>query len=406
METLDRTQETTSIPQWLKDEVDHYDRRIGNCNPYPFRHPDDLSGYICLHQNDYLRLSTRPEVLSAKEEAMRRYGNSFLASTLFTGGEGADEHDRFRSLLAGAMGAEDVILTTSGWTANVGLVEALARPGTPVYIDRKAHASIWDGAKLSAGRPVMVGHNDPVSLDRRIRRDGPGIICIDSVYSTSGTVSHLPSYVEIAERTGSVLVVDEAHGFGMFGEGGGGIAELQGVSDRIHFRTMSFSKALGGHGGCIATSRHLAWFLTHRARPMVFSSAALPCDSAAHRAGLEILRAEPQLAARCQEMAAVLRQEMEMRDISTGGSASQIVSYKAHSDAHSCELYGELRARGVLCAIFLEPAVPVGAGLLRFSVHAHCTREDMVHTAAALRESIDAIELRNGGRYSQTLRAA
>jgi len=406
METRNQTQETTPIPHWLKEEVDHIDQRIGNCNPYPFQHPESLSGYICLHQNDYLRLSTRPEVLVAKEEAMRRFGNSFLASTIFTGGEGSDEHDKFRSLLAGSMGAEDVILTTSGWVANVGLIEALARPGTPVYIDRKAHASIWDGARLSAGRPIMVGHNDPVSLDRRIRREGPGVICIDSVYSTTGAVSHLPSYVEIAERTGSVLVVDEAHGFGMFGEGGGGLAELQGVADRIHFRTMSFSKALGGHGGCIATSHHLAWFLTHRARPIVFSSSALPCDSAAHRVGLEILRAEPQLAARCQEMAAVLRQEMEIRGIPTGGSASQIVSYSARSDAHSCALYGELRARGVLCAIFLEPAVPVGSGLLRFSVHAHCTREEMVHTAAALRESLDAIDQRHGDHFAESLRAA
>lgn len=396
METRDSRFDPCNLPAWLKDEVEHMDRRINNCNPYPFQHPEDLSSYVCLHQNDYLRLSSRPEVLAEKEATMRRLGNSYLAATIFAGGEGADEHDRFRALVARTMGCEDVILTTSGWTANVGLIEAIALRGAPVYIDRKAHASIWDGARLSAGRPIMVGHNDPVSLERRIRREGPGVICIDSVYSTTGAVSHLPSYCDIAERTGSILVVDEAHGFGLFGANGGGIAELQGVSDRIHFRTVSFSKALGGHGGCVATTKHLAWFLTHRARPLVFSSAVLPCDSAAHRKALEILRAEPELARNAQEMAAALRQELEIRGVPAGGSASQIVSYECQSDAQACELYGELRRRGVLGAVFLEPAVAVGSGLLRFSVHAGCTREDMVHVAAALRDSLDAAERRSG----------
>jgi len=392
METDHLSKETGSVPEWLREDVEGEATRWGALAPYPFVHPEDLSGYVCLHQNDYLRLSSRPEVLEAKAEAMRRYGNSFLASTVFSGGEGACEHDRLKALIAQTMGAEDVLLATSGYAANVGLLDAIAKDGTPIYIDRKAHASLWDGARLSAGRPIMVGHNDPVSLERRVRREGPGIICIDSVYSTTGAIAHLPSYVEIAERTGSVLVVDEAHGFGMFGARGGGLAELQGVTDRIHFRTLSFSKALGGHGGCIATRRHLAWFLTHRARSMVFSSAALPCDSAAHRAGLEILRAEPELAARSLEMAEVLREEMEIRGISPGGSRSQIVSVELPSEDLTCRLYGEMRDRGVLAAVFLAPAVATGTGLLRFSIHSGCTREEMVRTAAVLRESMDAVD--------------
>ena len=406
METSNSSQETAKLPEWLMERADQMHRRVEGFVPYPFRHPEVLADYISLHQNDYLRLSSRPEVLSAKEEALRRYGNSFLASTIFTGGEGAAEHDALRALICDSMEAEDAILTTSGWTANVGLLEAIAKEGTPIYIDRKAHASIWDGAKLSSGHAVMVGHNDPVSLERRIRREGPGIICIDSVYSTTGAISHLPSYVEIAERTESVLMVDEAHGFGMFGAKGGGLAELQGVANRIHFRTLSFSKALGGHGGCIATSRHLAWFLTHRARPVVFSSAALPCDSAAHRKGLEILRAEPGLATNCLEMAQVLREEMEIRGIPTGTSRSQIVALQSTSDRLTCELYMELRERGILSAVFLDPAVPVGAGLLRFSIHAHCTRDDMVRTAVAMREALDVMEHRHGIHLDDSRQAA
>lgn len=406
METTNKTQETAKMPEWLLEEVAAINVRIDSLNPYPFRHPEVLSGFITLHQNDYLRLSSRPEVLEAKHEAIARYGNSFLASTLFTGGEGAVEHDRLKALISDSMGAEDVLLTTSGWTANVGLLEAIAKPGTPIYIDRKAHASIWDGAQLSAGRPIMVGHNDPVSLERRIRREGPGIICIDSVYSTMGALSHLPSYCDIAERTGSVLVVDEAHGFGMFGAKGGGLAELQGVAHRIHFRTLSFSKALGGHGGCIATSRHLAWYLSHRARSVIFSSSALPCDSAAHAKGLEILRAEPHLARNCQEMAQVLREEMLSLGVPVGSSQSQIISLTTPTEEQASELYAELRSRGVLSAVFLAPAVPVGSGLLRFSVHAETDRDQMVRTARAMRESLDVLHSRHNLHIDGFRRAA
>jgi len=406
METGSQSQETAKLPDWLAQRVETMNNRVEGFVPYPFRHPEVLDGYVSLHQNDYLRLSARAEVMGAKEAAIRKYGNSFLASTIYTGGEGACEHDHLRALIADSMKAEDVILTTSGWTANVGLLEAIAKEGTPIYIDRKAHASIWDGAQLSAGRSIMVGHNDPVSLERRINREGPGIICIDSVYSTTGALAHLPSYVEIAERTGSVLVVDEAHGFGMFGENGGGLAELQGVAERIHFRTLSFSKALGGHGGCIATTKHLAWFLTHRARTVIFSSSALPCDSAAHHAGLEILRREPQLAKHCQDMAEVLRRAMEEEGLPTGGSRSQIVSIATNSDRHTCELYMEMRDRGILTSVFLEPAVPVGTGLLRCSVHADCTAEDMVRTARVMRESLEALEHRNGVHVEVLRKAA
>lgn len=405
METGMHDRETAVMPDWLLTDVRDLNGRVDALDPYPFRHPEDLSGFVTLHQNDYLRLSARPEVLDAKLEAIRRYGNSFLASTLFTGGEGACEHDNLRATIADSMRAEDVILTTAGWTANVGLLEAIAKPGMPIYIDRKAHASIWDGAQLSAGQPVMVGHNDPTSLERRIRREGPGIICIDSVYSTTGALAHVPSYVEIAERTGSVLVVDEAHGFGMMGDLGGGLAVAQGVAERVHFRTLSFSKALGGHGGCIATSKHLAWFLTHRARSVIFSSSALPCDSAAHRVGLDILRREPILARHCLEMAGVLRAEMEGLGIPAGTSRSQIVSLATHSKENACELYAEMRSRGVLSAVFLEPAVPVGTGLLRFSVHTDTNVEEMVRTARVMRESLDALERRHN-HVDQDLRRA
>ena len=385
------------VPSWLRQDLREFDGLQAVSLPYPFLHPDDLTGYVCLHQNDYLRLSEREEVRKVKAEVVQSEGNSFLASTVFAGGRGAEQHQAFRSLLSKAMQAEDILLASSGWSANVGLVEALARSGTPVYLDQKVHASCWDGARLSAGRPLMVRHNDPEFLWARIRRDGPGIVCIDSYYSTTGEVCDLAAYVEICERTGSVLVLDEAHSLGMCGPGAGGLAVELGLADRVHFRTASFSKALGGHGGCIATTRHLAWYLTHRIRSLMFSSAVLPCDSAAHRQALSIARAEPWLAGHCLEMGALLRREFASHGIEANPSGSQIVSIAFPSVPQTCKAYGLLRDRGVLAAVFLPPATPEGTGLLRFSAHAHLRPADVERAGIAVAEVLDRMGMSHRG---------
>lgn len=384
------------VPNWLTRDLQEFDELERVAQPYPFRHPDNLDDYTCLHQNDYLRLSMRDEVRSAKTEAIRRHGNSFLASTVFQGGDAMDEHYAFRTQLASAMHCEDVLLTSSGWSANVGLIEAIAKQGTPIYLDQKVHASLWDGARFSAGRPIMLRHNDPNFLESRIRRDGPGIVCIDSFYSTTGAVCDLEAYVEICEKTGSVLVLDEAHSLAMVGPGAGGLAVQLGLAERVHFRTASFSKALGGHGGCIATTRHLAWFLTHRARSVIFSSAVLPCDSVAHRTAFAIARAEPELARHCLEMGELLRSQLRSREVDPGESNCQIVSISFPSVVATCRAYGLLRDRHVLAAAFTPPAAPAGTGLLRFSMHAQLHPEEVYHAAEAIVEVLDILGLGRG----------
>jgi CAI-1 autoinducer synthase len=380
------------LPDWITSGVEEYNGWIAKTvAPYPYQHPDNLDDYVCLHQNDYLRMSARPEVRKAKIEAIENYGNSYLASTVFTGGRGMEEHQTFRAQIADAMQTEDAILASSGWAANVGLIEVLAKRDTPIYLDQRAHASLWDGAQLSQGRPIMVRHNDPESLERRILRDGAGIVCIDSFYSITGSVADVAAYVDVCERTGSVLILDEAHSFGMVGYGAGGLAVEAGVAERVHFRTTSFSKGLGGHGGCIAASHHLTWLLTHRAHSILFSSSALPCDSAAHRTALSIARAEPWLGSHTLEMGALLRQELSLRGIDTGTSACQIVPIGFESEQLACRFYQILMEHGVLSAVFLSPAVPLGKGVVRFSTHSQLKPEEVVRAADAAAAALDEL---------------
>ena len=204
------------------------------------------------------------------------------------------------------MRADEVMLTTSGWAANVGLLEAITPLFTPIYLDRAAHASMYDGATLSIGKKVVVHHNDPDHLVARIEANGPGIVCIDAVYSTDGSVGDIERYVEICEEYDCVLVLDEAHSFGLFGNGAGLAVEL-GLAHRVHFRTVSLNKALGGHGGFVAGSHAMMALVKAACRSVIFSSATSSVSAAGHAAALKVIMDEPDRARRCLENAQALR---------------------------------------------------------------------------------------------------
>lgn len=381
-----------AVPDWFRPLREGYERSLASIQPFPFEHPHDVSGHIRLHENDYLRLSRRPEVLEARHRCLEETGGQ-IASSVFGGGDGASWHGRLRQALAEAMGAGDALIGTSGWSVNVGLVQALATPGLPIYLDQRAHASLWDGAALSAGRALMVRHNDPESLERRIRREGPGLVCIDSWYSGDGTVAPLLETLEICERHECMLILDEAHSFGMTGALAGGMAVAEGLASRIHVRTCSFSKALGGHGGFLAASHALCQYLTLRHRSLIFSSATAPDMAAGHLEALRIAQREPELAIQAMAMAQRFRDKLTWLGIPHFESACQIVSVPLATEGEACQLYAALRDEGILGAVFAPPAVPDGCGLLRFTFHAHMDENAVDWSAQTLRRCLDRLHL-------------
>jgi CAI-1 autoinducer synthase len=293
--------------------------------------------------------------------------------------------------------AGEVIITTAGWTANVGLIEAIVVPQMPVYIDAEAHASLVDGIRFSSGRRLMLRHNDPQHLEDRVRIHGRGVIIVDALYSTDGTLADIPRYVEVAERHDCVLVVDEAHSFGMFGNKGGGLAILHGVADRVHFRTISLSKALGGHGGAVACSRDIGFSLCARMRSVLFSSSTSALLAAGHAKALAIVISDPDRAAQCLRMADLLRELLHGYGIDTMGSKSQIISIGFKNEG-ACQLYGELRKRRILSSVFVYPAVPKGISLVRFSVYAGLNEFDIREIAARVAESMAAVNSAEGNK--------
>jgi CAI-1 autoinducer synthase len=377
---------TLSGPRWLGPDMDEYLERFRAYEPFPFDQPADTHNYLSLHQNDYLRLSGHPAVTEAKNLANIRTAGGTMASSTFGGDAG--EHQRFKEVLKSSLNCEDVLLTTAGWTANVGLVEAICKPEMPVYIDYQAHASLWDGARLGGAKVIPVRHNDPGHLEQRVRRFGPGIVCIDAYYSTDGSIPDLARYVGICEANECLFILDEAHSFGMTGRSAGGLAVELGLEDRVPIRTVSMSKAIGGNGGFIAASAEVIWFLKHKARSVIFSSSTSPAASAGGSAAMEILLREPQRAKQCLEMGARLRELLIERGIDPGWSRSQIVSLYFDQDGLAAKFYGAMRKRGILVSVFTAPAVPRDTSLARFSIHCETTVADMVRCADAAAESL------------------
>jgi CAI-1 autoinducer synthase len=374
-------------PAWLIDHVQPQCDFIAGLRPFPFDQPPDIRGYLSLHQNDYLRLSNRPEVIHQRAQANGALRIESFSSSVF-GGASA-EHDQFVALLKRSLRAGDVVLTTAGWTANVGLLEAIARPEMPVYLDAEAHASIDDGIRLAHAAHVFVRHNDPDHLDKRIGVFGPGVICIDALYSTDGSIPDLPRYLEIAERRDCVLVLDEAHSFGILGADGGGLAVAAGVAERVHFRTVSLSKALGGHGGLVAGSGPMIRALKTRMRSVVFSSATSAVLAAGHCAALELVIRERDRSDHCLQMGRRLAAHLEEAGLDTRGSASHIVSVFFESEEAACQLYGRLRDRKILTSVFVYPAVAQGSALVRFSVYADLTAADIDYVARCTIEAVN-----------------
>jgi CAI-1 autoinducer synthase len=384
-------------PAWLHHRLDEQAAIIRTLDPFPFAQPADTTGFHSLHQNDYLRLSNHPDVIQARTEAASRTRVDSFSSFVFGGA--ASEHETFATLLRTSLQACEVIATTAGWTANVGLIEAVAAPDMPIYVDAEAHASLLDGVRLSLGRRLLFRHNDVQHLEERIAIHGPGIVIIDALYSTDGTLADLPRFVGVCEKHDCILILDEAHSFGMFGEAGGGLAVAHGLAHRVHFRTLSLSKALGGHGGAIACGSQIAPVLWARLRPVIFSSATSAILAAAHAKALELTMTDRSRAEHCQAVAALLRSRLNAAGIDTLGSASQIISIKLQG-GDAAKLYGALRERGVLTSVFIYPAVQMGVSLVRLSVHAEITESDVDYISTAIIESLDALGLTMDGRVA------
>ncbi|MFJ5811480.1 alpha-hydroxyketone-type quorum-sensing autoinducer synthase [Streptomyces sp. NPDC093093] len=337
---------------------------------------------ILVNGNDYLALARHPRITKAMTGALAAHGNDALMSGVFF--HGSHPQLLLERDLADHMGAPSGILCQSGWAANTGLLQVLAGPGTPVYIDMLAHMSLWDGARISGATVHRFRHNDAAHLRRRVTDNGPGIILVDSIYSTDGSVCPLPDIADIAAETGSVLVVDESHSLGTHGDLGEGMTVELGLTGQVHFRTASLSKAFAARAGFIAScDQAFTGHFKMASHPAVFSSTLMPHDIACLAETLTIVRQDHWRRTRLRQVSARVREELTAAGLNLHDSASHIIALTGGSERQTMALRDNLEQRDVFGSVFCPPATPRTRSLVRLSLHTALTdpqAEHLIHT--------------------------
>ncbi len=344
---------------------------------------------ILLMSNDYLSIADHERILNAQAEVLGSEGNGLFMSGVFLHGD--NPQLALESRFASWLGSESTVLCQSGWCANTGLIQAIAEESLPVYVDMFAHMSLHEGIVSSGAVARPFRHNDVEHLERLIRRHGPGVVVIDSVYSTSGHVAPIEAIVRIGNENGCVLVVDESHSLGTYGETGEGLVAALGLSDKVHFRTASLAKAFAARAGLITCTRRFAEYFRFTSRPAIFSSTLLPHEVAGLNATLGVVKSEGWRRVRLHRNAGYLRRSLARLGYNVAEGEAQIIALEAGPEQNTIVLRDALESRGVFGSIFIAPATPNNRSLMRFSVNAALTTPQLkriVEVCAEIRDEV------------------
>ena len=337
--------------------------------------------------NDYLGLANDKRVVAAAVDAIHKYGVGAKASPLVSGR--TDQHAELERALADFEGTEAAILFPTGMAANLGTIAALAGPDDAVYCDRFNHASLVDGCRLSGAKLRVYRHDDLDGLRRSLGRESARrkFLITDSVFSMDGDLAPLPELCEIAERYDATLILDEAHGTGVFGETGRGVAELHGVEERIAVRIGTLSKAIGSLGGFVAGSQTLVDYLWNKARTQIYSTALPPALCAAATESLKIIRAEPLLRHRLHQVSALFRAQLQNLRVSVyPGSEGPIVPVLLHQPQAAIAMAESLLASGFLVGAIRPPSVPRETSRLRITLNCNVPDDVAIRLANLIGE--------------------
>lgn len=332
--------------------------------------------------NNYLGLATDPSVLSAVRDAIDSHGVGAKASPLVSGR--TDLHAELESALAQFEGTESAILFPTGMAANLGTVAALAGPGDTLFCDRLNHASLVDGCRLSGAKLRVYRHSDLDGLKKSLSRESARRMWLvtDTVFSMDGDLAPLAELCTIAEEHGAGIMIDEAHGTGVFGALGRGVAELHGVEERIAVRIGTLSKSIGALGGFVSGSQDLIDYLWNKGRTQVYSTALPPALCAAATAALKVIRNEPERRTRLHARCIEFRERLKTNGVvPCAGSVGPIVPIVIN-DPHAAVFVAEqLFSAGFLVAAIRPPTVPSGTSRLRVTINCEVPSDAVVTLA-------------------------
>ena len=337
---------------------------------------------IMLGSNNYLGLTTHPEVIEAGLKAMEEYGSGCSGSRFLNGT--LDMHIRLEKELAEFLHKDEVVTFSTGFQSNLGIISAIVGRHDYVICDRENHASIYDGCKLSFGRMLRYKHADMEDLEKTLQSvpESAGILIVtDGVFSMGGDIAKLPEIVKLAKQYGARVMVDDAHGLGVIGEGGRGTASYFGLEDEVDIYMGTFSKSLGGY---MAASERVANYVRHTSRPFIFSASITPASCATALAALKVLRENPDLPDRLQAISARARKGLTDRGVKIRMSDTPIVPIYTYEADATLIRAKQLYEAGVYVNPVLPPATSPTECLLRTSYMA-------THTEALVDEAVEII---------------
>ena len=348
---------------------------------------------ILLGTNNYLGLTLDPACTEAAVEAVRSLGTGTTGSRIANGTYGL--HEELERAFAAFLGRRHCIVFTTGYQANLAMLCGLAGRRDTIFMDSDSHASIYDGCTLSGARIIRFRHNDPEDLDRRLARDrgseGARLIVTEGLFSMLGDVAPLRDFVEVKRRHGAWLFVDEAHSFGVYGPRGRGIAEAQGVEGEVDFVAGTFSKSLGAVGGFGASDHDGLDLLRYASRPYMFTASPSPATMASVLAALNRIATDPGLRERVWRNARLLHEGLHALGFTLGAPPAPVVAVRLADERSAITAWNRLLEKGVYVNLALPPGTPGGLCLLRCSVSAAHTAdeiEEALHRFAELRHEL------------------
>ncbi len=340
---------------------------------------------IMLGSNNYLGLTTQPEVMQAGLDALRRYGTGCSGSRLLNGT--LELHLTFEREMAAFLRKEDAVSFSTGFQSNLGIISALVGLGDYVICDRENHASIYDACRLSYGKMLRYRHNDMADLEAQLQKVPEKAGCLivtDGVFSMGGDIADLPAIVRLAKKYGARTMVDDAHGFGVIGEGGRGTASYFGLEDQVDVYMGTFSKSLASLGGYMAAEARVCDYVRCNSRPYIFSASVPPACIAVANASLRYLAAHPERQAQLQSISRYMRDRLTERGVKIMMAETPIIPIYTYEPEITLRAQKALYERGVYVNATLPPACAPGGCLLRCSLMA-------THTPAQVDEAVDII---------------
>ena len=344
--------------------------------------------------NSYMGLTNHPKVIEAAVEATKKYGTGMAGSPFLNGT--LDIHKQLEARLAEYVGKEDAMLYSTGFGVNLGVISTLTGREDYIILDEQDHASIIDGRRLSFSNYLKYRHNNMESLEAQLKKADPDkvkLIVTDGVFSMEGDVANLPEIVKLAKKYNASVMVDEAHGIGVFGEGGRGTCNHFGVTDDVDLIMGTFSKSFASLGGFIATDKVITNYLRHHSRPYIFTASITPASTAAVNAALDIMLEEPERQQHLWDITNYALENFREMGCEIGNTSTPIIPLFIRDDYKTFHVTRDLLDEGVFVNPVVTPAVAPHDTLIRYSLMATHTKEQVARSIEAIRKVFKKYEI-------------